>query len=85
MNNRVLAMLLGGGISLTTCGCVSSQASCEGTKRYIVTGQQYLEGYKDCCDDEIINITDTKTGDEYLLYKGYRKGSLIRVKEGTKK
>lgn len=84
MNKKILGVLLGIGVLIIGCGCTSTQASCEGTKRYIVTGQQYLKGYKGCCDDEIINITDIKTGDEYLLYKGYRKGSLIRVKEGTK-
>ena len=85
MNKKVLGALLGIGVLIIGCGCTSTQITGETTKRYVVTGQQYLDGYKDHVHDEIINIKDTKTGDEYLLYKGHRKGSLIRVKEGTKK
>lgn len=72
--------------SLSLIGCQDSSTKKEESnkdKRFIVLcKEKFLEQYNGSC--EIIRVKDKVTGEEFIIYNGYRKGGITKADKSNK-
>lgn len=78
-----IILLLISSLSLIGCQGNSTKEESSKDKRFIVLcKEKFLEQYNGSC--EIIRVKDKVTGEEFIIYNGYRKGGITKADKSNK-